>query len=865
MESDTESAEDDAVEPNELSDAVITDDEPNTDIPHVDDPVAFDPSSNKDLLVPNWQAFRALLMTHGPTNLTKVQYTNVRLLCAALREEHNLSTAKKHLSFPCYTTVATSTRENILDAAAIRKTILTLPVNMNARGARSNCLTHDGLPGTTVQVIMPSEYAIADYACRPLSEISIGTSRHIACAECFDFNCPHQPRHENNDNIPLVQFRSAFYGSPCSISMDTAPDTEFLEATIHDTIHISVRLFPNTSHAAQKFTSPSLSGDEFDLVDTIQYIFTVQPESRRGTNLYTRSHESHLPAYLSALAFDSYTGEMTPIDTKAKEILPEAKRFLKPADLVAICSPTNVPASPILLVVVLRFWNEVDSANRHCFLIDLSYSQTSTSNIPRCASAFRESTAVSFSSTADLRLASISNLHLDSKGQCNQNSTFSPRHAECAPSAGVLSDNDRTPYVVYRFLLFTDGFNVFAGKRASGDGVYLQSLNLTSEARNSPDAVRIIGISPPGVSGSEIIRAMEPNLRTGATSGFNGFTEDGKAIKIFLDLVGHVADTKGQIELLDANGPAGIAPCHLCAFKLLPKSDTRARYADTPPSHGWHANSKYRTRIQAFRGANPHPLSRQLVGVSDTNPRRSSCLHALAEMYDHVSPDVPTTSQGLKVIPALLDPYVSNFPGPDHVWQIHFAHILTAFFKLLTNEAKTHFENTLCSICAEMNLTKQHKIFRDSNGSMHEMRFVDLFALITLALLVAQQTIPLFPFSPIQESFIRESYDLLQESTALFNILWARPEKCHSLDRVMVLRYRHPRQLRTLIATHYFNIRRLTHFPTRKANRIARFENGTSTDSEDVIDQFRFERALRKTIRDEIDRPNLHRMYELVT
>lgn len=119
--------------------------------------------------------------------------------------------------------------------------------------------------------------------------------------------------------------------------------------------------------------------------------------------------------------------------------------------------------------------------------------------------------------------------------------------------------------------------------------------------------------------------------------------------------------------------------------------------------------------------------------MSRTNWKKSRIFDAIAEMYERIRPNVPREVGGERVVPAVLDPYCSNFAGPDHVWQIHLHQILTALYKVMPSEKRDSFEAFLLAIAAEYSITTQAKLFQKKSGTLHEMKFSDLFALCTIA------------------------------------------------------------------------------------------------------------------------------------
>jgi len=78
-------------------------------------------------------------------------------------------------------------------------------------------------------------------------------------------------------------------------------------------------------------------------------------------------------------------------------------------------------------------------------------------------------------------------------------------------SVGALPNGRR--FVVYRFILFTDGFSVSRSsyRQAKAGGIYLLPMGLPPHYRKSPRFIHTVSLSPPGVSAVRVIGELIEN------------------------------------------------------------------------------------------------------------------------------------------------------------------------------------------------------------------------------------------------------------------------------------------------------------------------------------------------------------------
>lgn len=97
-------------------------------------------------------------------------------------------------------------------------------------------------------------------------------------------------------------------------------------------------------------------------------------------------------------------------------------------------------------------------------------------------------------------------------------------------------------FFIYQFLLYSDGFNLQSGSAASCEGMYMLLLNYLPDIRSSMDSIRVLSVSPPGVTTSTKAESMLLDLQKERSTGFKCFDAIGNPISLLIDLVGVLGD-----------------------------------------------------------------------------------------------------------------------------------------------------------------------------------------------------------------------------------------------------------------------------------------------------------------------------------
>lgn len=81
------------------------------------------------------------------------------------------------------------------------------------------------------------------------------------------------------------------------------------------------------------------------------------------------------------------------------------------------------------------------------------------------------------------------------------------KRTRTAPAFDKLANGE--DYVVYRFMVYADGFHVYASQVGSAEGIYLQPLGIPPSLRNDESSILNIAIVPPGASTAPVLLCLK--------------------------------------------------------------------------------------------------------------------------------------------------------------------------------------------------------------------------------------------------------------------------------------------------------------------------------------------------------------------
>ena len=307
---------------------------------------------------------------------------------------------------------------------------------------------------------------------------------------------------------------------------------------------------------------------------------------------------------------------------------------------------------------------------------------------------------------------------------------------------GILEDGRR--YAVLRCLLYTDDFKPYSFRPSSCGGCYLLPLSISPQMRSGVRSIRILGLTPPGVSSNEAVKAITADIVQCSSEGIDVPMPDGNSITLFLDVAGYVGDYPAMAHLLDVTGVAGWAPCNFCTFKRanvrdLDGDDTitgeGSSFAYSTLIHSGNLSFR-RTRErmrQARLRASPRDLQKIGLRKMDSDEIENLPLHRLSNALDEVRHKVPRTAAGNLVVPCHLDPYQSCFVGPDHVLFGVGQDITSAMLKTLNPKQRDHFNALSLDALSSVGFCVEGSFLAASSLHINQMSFSSFstFLLVT--------------------------------------------------------------------------------------------------------------------------------------
>ena len=219
---------------------------------------------------------------------------------------------------------------------------------------------------------------------------------------------------------------------------------------------------------------------------------------------------------------------------------------------------------------------------------------------------------------------------------------------------------DGRKYEVYRCLLYCDGLNQYEHRKGSAGGCYLLPLNFQYKFRTSREAVRVLSLTPPGVSTSEALFQIFPDMVESITKRFPCTGPDRDETQVFLDVIGYVSDYPEISDKIDVLGHNVNFPCHLCSFKRFSGSSSEgSAYCMRSDVHsGDSAFLRCASRTKVLRNGTYSSRALNRIGLVSTTGTCSemSRLFVLTEKLKETAAETPPpiTDDGSPVVDALL-------------------------------------------------------------------------------------------------------------------------------------------------------------------------------------------------------------------
>ena len=300
---------------------------------------------------------------------------------------------------------------------------------------------------------------------------------------------------------------------------------------------------------------------------------------------------------------------------------------------------------------------------------------------------------------------------------------------------GVLEDGSN--YAIMRCLLYTDDFKPHGFRQASCGGCYILPLGVPPWERRGVNSIRILGVTPTGVSSNHIVRAVSSDIANCSSVGIPVEFPDKTKLTLFLDIVGYLGDYPAMVHMLDVTGVHGVAPCNFCTFRRAStiNTDVSSWNGCETSSYGYSssihsANLSFRRskdRMRVCRSARSGDELKE-VGLRDLTEEqvKQLPLHYLSDCLEAVRHGVPKDINGNPVVPCNFDPYLSCVVAPDHLLAGLGQDILQAVLSLLRPEQRIRVSLLSTHTLAAAGYNAESALLAAGSHKVHQMSFSSL-------------------------------------------------------------------------------------------------------------------------------------------
>ena len=422
---------------------------------------------------------------------------------------------------------------------------------------------------------------------------------------------------------------------------------------------------------------------------------------------------------------------------------------------------------------------------------------------------------------------------------------------QAVPAFGKLANGQR--YSIFRCLLYTDDFRPYSFKQSGCGGCYMLPLSIPSWNRQSTNSIRILSLTPPGISTNADIDAMIEDITKCASIGVPAEISDGSTINLFLDVVGYIGDYPAMVHLLDVTGVNGLAPCNFCTFlrgNISQENDNdfstveASRYAFSTAIHSGNLSfRRTRQRMETFReNASEEELRNIGLRPMSEEEVRLLPLHRLSFELEKVRHLVPHTNEGKPVVPCFFDPYLSCVVAPDHLLFGIGEDIAKATLRLLKPEERMEVNALSLQALNEVGFAQEGS-YLNSAGELNSMSFSSFFVLMLV-----------FPWAVCVTRKLAYSSTLFSETDlSSFSLLSAVIHALYSFQDLYMSFTRLPREP-------VDGAEAVNNFDGAKWHQYLSIVQRKATNYVNVINGLCMRSAIMRKF---VDKPNIHRLLEL--
>ena len=211
---------------------------------------------------------------------------------------------------------------------------------------------------------------------------------------------------------------------------------------------------------------------------------------------------------------------------------------------------------------------------------------------------------------------------------------------------------------------------------------------------------------------------------------------DDSVVTLFVDVLGYIGDYQAMVHLLDVTGVAGTSPCNFCTFQrgyAYGSEDASfvegSSYAYSSAIHS--GNMSFRrteSRMQMLRReVSPDKLKDFGLRKMSDNDRQELFLHKLASKLDEKRDFIPLTNSGQPVVSGYIDPYLSRYVAPDHLFYGIGGDICRAMLRLMKPTQRDHANALSVHALAAAGYTIEGTFISNTGIGVNQMAFSSFF------------------------------------------------------------------------------------------------------------------------------------------
>ena len=314
------------------------------------------------------------------------------------------------------------------------------------------------------------------------------------------------------------------------------------------------------------------------------------------------------------------------------------------------------------------------------------------------------------------------------------------KYSRSASNKGYLQDG--TPYLVYRFFLYADGFQQkksMSDKR-SVTGCYILPAGLPHQARTTCTCVCTLTVSPDGLDSNAVLRYIVDDIVEGTVNGVESYDAHGRKVKIFLDNISELNDTPAQASGNDVMGHIADSFCAFCAAR-------KRKGLQAPPicySSSIHSRRpslmRCDDRMKEIRASPVHEEVRQHLGTncSTESEAQQRIKRRIAIALQSNLSKMKVNDKGDCVVDFYYDSYQSAAVAPDHLFKGLITNALTVCFDTVEDdEMRSHIDKLICREISNHNLPSIDTVLNwDKHGKysgINNLKMSSLFCVLLFA------------------------------------------------------------------------------------------------------------------------------------